>query len=98
MTMELTVACPCCGAKLTVDPELKAVIAHEPPPKSGPASSLDAALKGLSSKAAEREAAFKAAQEAERTKSQLLDRKLGEAMKKASKEPPSKPKGPFDLD
>jgi hypothetical protein len=33
-----TVECPCCKAKLTLDPELRAIIAHEPPP---PTRSVD---------------------------------------------------------
>jgi len=28
-----TVTCPCCDGRLTIDPALEAVIAHEPAPK-----------------------------------------------------------------
>ncbi len=46
------VRCPHCQAKLTVDPEVEAVIAHEPPPRTGPARDLDAALGALQSASA----------------------------------------------
>ena len=36
------VECPCCQGKLTIDPEVRAVIAHEaPPPKSQKGKVLD---------------------------------------------------------
>jgi hypothetical protein len=34
-----TVTCPCCDGRLTIDPALEAVIAHEAPPHRSPASS-----------------------------------------------------------
>ena len=38
------VTCPCCKATLTVDAEVRAVLAHREPPRSGPLSSLDKAM------------------------------------------------------
>ena len=62
------VTCPCCKATLTVDAEVRAVLAHREPPRSGPLSSLDQAMDHLRGAGARREAAFRQATEAERTK------------------------------
>ena len=93
----LTVVCPCCGARLTVDRELGAVISHELPPKSGPALNLDQALGALKGAAGRREEAFRHSVEAEKSKGKVLDKKFQEGLKKA-KDDPDPPLRPFDLD
>jgi hypothetical protein len=92
-----TLTCPCCEARLTVDPELRAVIAHEPPPRPRAVKDLTAALGALGSKAAEREARFRQQLEAEAQKARVLDRKFQEGLRKA-KDSPDPPRRPFDLD
>ena len=42
-----TVECPCCKAKLTLDGELRAVIAHEAPPPTRSVDDLGAAFDKL---------------------------------------------------
>jgi hypothetical protein len=91
------VPCPCCGAKLTVDPEVRAVIAHEPPPTKRTMDDLGSALGALRSKAAEREERFRAQMEAESQKGKVLDRKFQEGLKRA-KDSPDPPKRPFDYE
>ena len=91
------VPCPCCGAKLTVDPEVRAVIAHEPPPAKRAMDDLGSALGALRSKAAEREERFRAQMEAESQKGKVLDRKFQEGLKRA-KDSPDPPKRPFDYE
>jgi hypothetical protein len=91
------VACPCCQAKLTIDPELGAVIAHEAPPAKRSVDDLGAAFDVLRSKASEREARFREQMQAEGQKGKLLDRKFQEGLKKA-KDSPDPPKRPFDYD
>ena len=91
------VACPCCQAKLTIDPELGAVIAHEAPPARRTVDDLGAAFDALRSKSAEREARFREQMQAEGQKGKLLDRKFQESLKKA-KDSPDPPKRPFDFD
>jgi hypothetical protein len=86
------VACPCCQAKLTVDPELKAVIAHEEPPRQRSTADLGAAFDQLRSKSAEREARFQQQMEAEAQKGKLLDRKFQESLKKAKDSPDPPPR------
>ena len=96
-TAAFVVACPCCQAKLTVDPELGAVIAHEAPPAKRTVDDLGAAFDALRSKSAEREARFREQMQAEGQKGKLLDRKFQESLKKA-KDSPDPPKWPFDYE
>jgi hypothetical protein len=89
------VECPCCQAKLTVDPELRAVIAHEEPPRKRSVADLDTAFGALGAKAVEREERVRQARAAEADKGKLLDRKFQESLKKA-KDSPDPPRRPFD--
>ena len=57
--LTIEVICPCCQARLTVDPELGAVLHHEPPPKAETVTDLKAALEELKGEAGRREARFK---------------------------------------
>jgi hypothetical protein len=91
------VACPCCQARLTVDPELKVVVAHEEPPRRRDAKDLDAAFDVLRSKSVEREERFRQQMQAESQKGKVLDRKFQEGLKKA-KDSPDPPRRPFDFD
>jgi hypothetical protein len=91
------VTCPSCRAVLTVDPEVKAVLAHTPPPRSGPASSLDKAMEALKGQQAAREARFREAAEAEKSKDQLLARKFEQGLKRAKDSPDPYPR-PIDFD
>lgn len=91
------VTCPSCRAVLTVDPEVKAVLHHTPPPKTGPAASLDKAMEALKTAGARREARFREAAEAEKTKDQVLTRKFEAGLKRA-KDTPGPVLRPIDLD
>ena len=93
----VVVTCPCCQARLTVDAELAAVIAHEPPPRTGSARDLGAAFEALRSKSSEREQRFKDQMQAEAQKGKVLDRKFQEGLKRA-KDSPDPPPRPFDYD
>ncbi|HEX9819096.1 MAG TPA: hypothetical protein VGD07_05725 [Methylomirabilota bacterium] len=96
-TPVFVVACPCCQAKLTIDPEVRAVVAHEAPPAKRTVDDLGGALSALRSKSAEREERFRAQMEAESQKGKVLDRKFQEGLKRA-KDSPDPPKRPFDFD
>ena len=63
-TPSFTVTCPCCEARLTIDPDLAAVVAHEEPPRKRSVSDIDAAFDVLKSKSAEREERFRREMEA----------------------------------
>lgn len=92
------VVCPCCQAKLRVDPELRAVLSHEPPPEERTVKNLTDAVKGLQAEAAQRQARFEESLKAEKSKKSLLDKKFQEALKKAKDEPITKPTRDIDLD
>ena len=94
----IEVICSCCQARLTVDPELGAVLHHEPPPKAASVTDLKAALEGLKGEAGKREARFKESMEAEKEKAKLLERKFKELLKKAKDEPITRPTREIDLD
>ncbi len=94
----IEVVCPCCQAKLRVDPELQAVLSYEPPPEERTVRDLTEAVKGLQAEAAQRQARFEESLKAEKSKKNLLDRKFQEALKKAKDEPITKPVRDIDLD
>jgi hypothetical protein len=92
------VVCPCCQAKLRVDPKLRAVLSHEPPPQERTVKDLTQALRGLEAEAAQRQAKFEESLRAEKGKKDLLDKKFQEALKKTKDEPITKPTRDIDLD
>ena len=94
----IEVICPCCQARLTVDPELGAVLHHEPPPKAVSVTDLKAAVEELKGEASKREARFKESMEAEKEKGKVLERKFKELLKKAKDEPITRPTREMDLD
>jgi hypothetical protein len=96
-TPEFEVTCPACRAVLTVDPEVKAVVHHAPPPRTGPASTLDKAMEALKGAQAQREARFRDAAAAEKNKEQVLGRKFEAGLKRAKDIPDPGPR-PIDLD
>ncbi len=91
-------ACPCCGATLTVDAELGKVLFHQAPPKQDKGPDLDFATELLKKEADRREAMFRQSADDQRTKSELLDRKFKEAFEKTKDQPTEKPLRDFDLD
>jgi hypothetical protein len=93
-----TVACPCCQAKLRVDPQLRAVLSFEPPPEERRIKDLSEGVKGLKDEAVQRQAKFEESLKAQKTKKNLLDKKFQEALKKAKDEPITKPTRDIDLD
>jgi len=94
----LHVTCPCCRAKLTVDPVLGAVLSHELPVKAGPNVDLTDAQKILAEQNRQREDKFADSWFQETNKEDILAKKFEEAMKKAKDAPAGKPIRDFDLD
>jgi len=89
--------CPCCNARLKIDPLLRAVIDHEAPKTPRKFSSVDDALGALKGADAEREKKFAASIEAEKSKKDVLNRKFQEIFEK-TKDDDSKPVRDIDLD
>ena len=94
----LNVTCPCCQAKLVVDPVFGSVLSHEAPPKAGPNVDLTDAQKILAEQNRQREDKFADSWFQETNKEDILAKKFEEAMRKAKDAPTSKPIRDFDLD
>jgi hypothetical protein len=93
----LIVTCPCCQARLNVDPELGTVLSHQAP-ESSPAVDLDRVAETLREQARQREEKFRQSLEAEKNKEEILRRKFLEALERAKDQPAEKPLRDFDLD
>ena len=91
------VACPCCGAMLKVDSESHAVIAHIAPERPKTFNDFEEAARAMKEQDSRRESIFRQSVEAEKNKSDLLDKKFQEAMKRA-KETPDAPRRIRDID
>jgi hypothetical protein len=94
----LNVTCPCCHAKLVVDPVFGAVLSHEAPPKAGPNVDLTDAAGILAEQNRQREDKFADSWFQESNKEDILTKKFEEAMKKAKDAPAGKPIRDIDLD
>jgi hypothetical protein len=94
---ELYVECPCCGATLVIDTNLKRVIEHQLPER-GDKRNLDEAQKILATEAARREALYEQSVESERTRGDALSKRFEEALRQAREEPVTKPSRDFDWD
>ncbi len=94
----LNVLCPCCKAKLIVDPMFGEVLSHEAPAKAGPDVDLTQAASILDEQKKQREDKFADSWFKESNKEDILAKKFEEAMKKAKDAPAGKPIRDFDLD
>jgi len=94
---DISVTCPCCNARLIIDPKLQKVISYDAPPRVSDAPDLDRAAALLREQAARREALFKQSAENEKVKSQLLERKFEAELEKSKDQPIKKPTRDIDL-
>jgi hypothetical protein len=94
----IEVICPCCQARLRIDPARQVVLHHEAPVKATPSMDLQEALGALKSEAHRREAQFQQALTAEREKGKVLEKKFEEFLKKAKEDRSPPPPRPIDLD
>ncbi len=98
LNSEFEIACPCCGASVVVDTNLKRVIRHSEPVREGARPELSEAQRILAEEAARRETAFQQSVEAEKTRGDALSKRFEEALRQAREEPVAKPQRDFDLD
>jgi hypothetical protein len=94
---EREMACPCCGAILTIDLNLGRIVSHQDPPNPD-RPELDDAHRILAEQARKRDAIFEQSFQAEKNKGDALAKRFEEALKEAHKEPNKKPLRGFDLD
>lgn len=85
------VACPCCEAVLTIDPETRAVIAHTVKEKPRPIEDLAAEVAKLKGAGARREELFQKNFEAEKSHGKVLEKKFDELFKRAKENPDLEP-------
>ena len=95
--MDFEVLCPCCHARLKVDPELKAIVDHSVPKMPRKYASVDDAIGALKGQDEEREKKFAASIEAEKSKKDILNKKFAELFEK-TKGDTSRPVRDIDLD
>ncbi len=95
---DISVECPCCNARLTIDGKLRKVVSYEAPPPKRSTLDLDQAAALLKEQAARREAIFRQSSEDVKIQSQLLERKFEAALEKSKDEPIKKPTRDIDLD
>ena len=94
---EFEVPCPCCGAALVIDSNLRRVVRHiEPENPNKP--ELSDAERILADAAARREAIFAESVQNEKTRGDALSKRFEEALRQAGNEPITKPTRDFDLD
>ena len=89
--------CPCCGASLKVDPEVRAVISFKAPERPRTVENFEAAVAKLKGEAARREEAFQKSFEREKSQAEVLSKKFDELLKQA-KESPEEPRRLRDID
>ena len=94
----IQVTCPCCGAMLTVDPSLPAVLDHKLPAKPQVAAKMEDVPRIVKEEATRRDEKYQQIAEAEKNKGKVLERKFQELLKKAKEEPLKKPLKDIDLD
>ncbi len=92
--------CPCCGARLTVDAQLGAVVSHEPPPakRAHLETDFSEAARRLKEEEERRDEVFRKSVEAQKKRGQVLERKFEESFKKVKDQPIEKPQRDIDLD
>src|SRR5581483_412050 len=79
----LHVTCPCCRAKLVVDPVFGSVLSHEAPPKAGPNIDLEKAHDVLAEQRRQREDKFADSWFQETNKEDILAKKYEEGKGRA---------------
>ena len=93
------VECPCCQARLKIDPETRAVISHQVPEKPPAIEDLAAAVAKLKGEAGRRDEVFRKQVETEKLHGKVLEKKFDELLKQAKENPDlTPPKRDIDLD
>jgi ribulose kinase len=92
------VTCPCCNALLKIDPETRAVIGHTAAVVPRMFNDLEAAARAMKEQDTRRDSIFRQSVEAEKNRSDLLEKKFQEAVKKAKDAPDTPRIRDFDLD
>ncbi len=85
------IECPCCGATLKIDAQVRAVLEYKEKPRPKTIEDLEAGVERLKGEEKAREAAFQKSVEAMKSSKSILDRKFEELLKKAKQDDPTAP-------
>ena len=94
----ITMECPCCGARLIMDAKLGKVLRYEEPPQKRSDLDLRNVQDLLREQARRREEIFQQSTADLKNQSELLERKFAEALEKSKESPVTKPMRDIDLD
>lgn len=94
MPEALDVECPCCGARLKIDPETGSVVWTDR--KKEPAKSFDDLLNRVSSQKSVLDEKFARSVHQTKNQKEILEKKFEEARKRAAENPNQRPPNPFD--
>ena len=97
LSSEVELECPCCGATLIADLNLKRIVSHREPEREDKPQ-LDHAQSILAEEVRRREEIFKQSVADEMGRGDALSKRFEEALKQAQKEPVERPSRDFDLD
>lgn len=93
------VTCPCCEGLLKIDPETKSVIAHTAKAIPKTFADMEEAARAMKERESRKESIFRQSVEAEKNKSDVMEKKFQEALRRAKETPDAgKPLRDFDLD
>ena len=94
----IEVACPDCGAMIKVDAATGLVVSHTPAPRKRMFEDLATAAQHMREQDDRKESIFRQSVEAEKNKTDLLEKKFAEALRKAKDAPEGRPLRDFDLE
>ncbi|HWQ53284.1 MAG TPA: hypothetical protein VN442_06340 [Bryobacteraceae bacterium] len=95
----IEVDCPCCQAKLKIDPETHAVISHKEMERPPAIEDLAAAVAKLKGEGARRDEMFRKSFETEKSHGKVLEKKFDELLRQAKETPDvAPPKRDIDYD
>lgn len=95
----IEVTCPCCQAKLKVDPDTEAVISHKVPEKPKLIEDLASEVAKLKGVESQRDEVFRKQMEAQKQHGKVLEKKFDELFKQQKENPDDRPfHRDFDLD
>lgn len=94
MPEALDVECPCCGARLKVDPETGSVVWADK--KKAPPKDFDDLVNRVQSSKSLLDEKFARSVEQTKHQREILEKKFEEARKRAAQDPNVRPRNPFD--
>jgi hypothetical protein len=94
MPEALDIDCPCCGARLKVDPETGSVVWADR--KKAPAKSFDDLVDRVHSQKGVLDEKFARSVHQTRHQKDILEKKFEEARRRAAADPTGRPPNPFD--